>query len=150
MKSRGWERFRDALPARLCVHGLRRCICAFFHEDGYLPSSTSDICDELIRQATLVRIACAFAGVRGLARALPPHDTTGPGVSFDLGRLELSFGMELVLAAVVAAIKAQPRQESHPRAAAHALEMIDAAGAGRKQVLHEEGDLDVMDPLAKL
>ncbi|MCR6478182.1 hypothetical protein NU688_18620 [Variovorax sp. ZS18.2.2] len=58
--------------------------------------------------------------------------------------------MELVLAAVVAAIEAQPRQDSHPRAAAHALEMIDAAWAGRKQVVHKEGGLDVMGPLAKL
>ncbi|MDP9894033.1 hypothetical protein J2W32_002907 [Variovorax boronicumulans] len=91
------------------------------------------------------------SGASGPCNGRPlPLQETGPGISFDLGRLDLSFGMELMLAAVVAAIKAQPRQESHPRAAAHALEMVDAAGAGRKQVLHEEGDLDVMDPLAKL
>jgi|GEM_PF-6645886 len=55
-----------------------------------------------------------------------------------------------MLAAVVAAVQAQPRKHSHPCAAARALEMLDAAWAGRKQVVHEGGGLDVMGPLAKL
>ena len=54
--------------------------------------------------------------------------------------------MKLVLAAVIAAIQAQPRQHSHPRAAVRALEMVDAAWAGGKQVVHSEADPDVMGP----
>ena len=54
-----------------------------------------------------------------------------------------------MLAAVVAAVKAQPWQQSHPCAAPRALEMIDAAWAGGEQVVHRR-DPDVTGPLAKL
>ena len=54
--------------------------------------------------------------------------------------------MKLELAAVIAAIQPQPRQHSHPCAAVRALEMVDAAWAGGKQVVHGEADPDVMGP----
>ena len=54
--------------------------------------------------------------------------------------------MKLELAAVIAAIQPQPRQHSHPCAAVRALEMVDAAWAGGKQVVHGEADPDVIGP----
>ncbi|MCR6477509.1 hypothetical protein NU688_15210 [Variovorax sp. ZS18.2.2] len=94
------------------------------------------------------------------ATYLPPERTrrsragfrreAGLRLSLGLGHIDLPFGMELMLAAVIAAIEAQPWQDPHPSAAARALEMIDAAWTGRKQVVHKEGDLDVMGPLTKL
>ena len=81
--------------------------------------------------------------VQGLGRKKGSADQS---ISLDLCRLNFSFGVKLVLAAVVAAIEPQPRQESHPRAAARALEMVDAAWAGGKQVVHSEADPGVMGP----
>ena len=54
--------------------------------------------------------------------------------------------MELMLPTVIAAIQTQPRQHSHPRAAVRALEMVDAAWAGGKQVVHGEADPNVVGP----
>lgn len=69
----------------------------------------------------LERTRCSRAGLRREA---------GLRLSLGLGYINLLFGMKLMLAAVIAAIQAQPRQESHPCAAARALQMIDAAWTG--------------------